>query len=630
MLLASLSSYANDDGYIINSWDYQATVHPDNTWDVTEKLFVEYLEPRHGIYRHIPRCFDRNSEEQGQLCLFRYETEIKDVTIDGYEFELSDADDQQDNLIIKIGSESETLIGAHTYTIHYTLVYPDDRITSADFLTHTVLGTDCTTSIGNFTFHIDFDKPLPADLYLLTYSGSWDTDTNELEVESYVSETSITGEAKGVAPYKGITLHAMLPEGYWQDVMHGGNSLNIIFFICFVLAAMGTLGMLLIRRRPRPLKVIEYSVPNGFTSAEVGVIIDGMADVKDLTSLIVWFASKGYLKIRELEANQLASDGKTKASSKGKDIELIKLRDLPEDAPEYQKIFWNVFFKKHDSMVLSKMGNKYEQIHKAQRALDDFFTGERTLLTGSTKLTLLLFASFFLGFMTLWTSSSVTSYEFELGMMAGFGWLLPTAFFTILRLYFSHYDMLVHNIWIYLQYLVIILCGIGEVYLFAEVLYSPANMALPLTVYVAIIATGWLFALLGGRLEVDTAYRRENMSLLLGFREFIDKSELPMLKALVDETPTLFYDILPYAVIFGLTDKWQKQFEKIGVEAPQWYESSTVGISGLKASQQLTSHINNSISKSVESISHSSSSSSSGGGSSFSGGGGGGGGVGSW
>lgn len=60
---------------------------------------------------------------------------------------------------------------------------------------------------------------------------------------------------------------------------------------------------------------------------------------------------------------------------------------------------------------------------------------------------------------------------------------------------------------------------------------------------------------------------------LLGFKEFIRTAELDRIKMLVEDNPQYFYEILPYAYVFGLTSKWIKHFENIPLEQPSWYQS---------------------------------------------------------
>lgn len=126
---------------------------------------------------------------------------------------------------------------------------------------------------------------------------------------------------------------------------------------------------------------------------------------------------------------------------------------------------------------------------------------------------------------------------------------------------------------------------------------------------------------------------------LLGLREYIKVAEQDRIKFhnAPAKTPELFEKLLPYAMIFGLEDKWAKEFEGLYVGNPSWYQStsnlnrfSTIAfISSLHSVQSSAeSAIASSVRSSGSSWRASSGGGSSGGGSS--GGGGGGGGGGSW
>lgn len=56
-----------------------------------------------------------------------------------------------------------------------------------------------------------------------------------------------------------------------------------------------------------------------------------------------------------------------------------------------------------------------------------------------------------------------------------------------------------------------------------------------------------------------------------GFKNFLETAEKDKLEALVDDDLAYFYNILPYAYVLGVSDKWMKKFESIAVEPPQWY-----------------------------------------------------------
>jgi len=62
---------------------------------------------------------------------------------------------------------------------------------------------------------------------------------------------------------------------------------------------------------------------------------------------------------------------------------------------------------------------------------------------------------------------------------------------------------------------------------------------------------------------------------LLGFKDFLNLAEKDRINALVEENPKYFYDLLPYAMVLGVTDKWSKRFESIVNTPPSWYSSDT-------------------------------------------------------
>lgn len=58
---------------------------------------------------------------------------------------------------------------------------------------------------------------------------------------------------------------------------------------------------------------------------------------------------------------------------------------------------------------------------------------------------------------------------------------------------------------------------------------------------------------------------------ILGFKEFIKKAELDRLKMLIEENPSYYYDIMPYAYVLGLSDQWIENFETMHMPEPDWY-----------------------------------------------------------
>ena len=143
-------------------------------------------------------------------------------------------------------------------------------------------------------------------------------------------------------------------------------------------------------------------------------------------------------------------------------------------------------------------------------------------------------------------------------------------------------------------------------------------------------------ALLFKAMPKRTQYGNEMLGKIKGFKKFLETAEKQKLEAMVMENPTYFYDILPFAYVLDVSDKWIKKFEIISLQAPNWYD----GYSSFNTTS-FGNFINSTMSSATNAMASSPSSNSSGsssrGGSSgggsgggSSGGGSGGGGGGSW
>jgi len=97
------------------------------------------------------------------------------------------------------------------------------------------------------------------------------------------------------------------------------------------------------------------------------------------------------------------------------------------------------------------------------------------------------------------------------------------------------------------------------------------------------------------------------------------------LKRRLKEEPEYLEKLLPYAMIFDVTNHWLDLFETMHVNSPQWYNGDMKGISNIDSAM---ADISQTSSSSSSSSSHGGGGYSGGGGSS--GGGSGGGGGGSW
>ena len=637
LLAVTMTANADRGGFYYKNFRVDAVVHRDNVWDITETIDVFFEEPRHGIYRYIPLTFsmehdvsmDEGNEQkviQGQVVQdwreFKYRSKVKNVKVEGGDFTTEDSDD--DFEVIRIGSEWHEVTGDHHYVIHYKYIYREDRRPNYDYLFHTILGTDFGERIENFSFKVEFEKPLPADIQkrLEVYSGAYGNTTNAVEdLTVKANQNFIRGWATNIKPYHGITLYAKLPEGYYEDVLAANHVLHYISFGLSVMLVMLIIYYLFKTKRKKPVKVIEFYPPDGISSAEVGTIIDDSVDAEDMASMIPWFAGQGYISIEETQKDALF----------GKKTETIltKLKDLPKDAPAYQKNMMQLLFKSKNTVNLSHMAESPSAVEKFKSELKKNFKGDRAL--SSCEMPVFLY--FFLLLSTtcvFGTNSVLETFDMDEWILAAFIWSIPFAVGTLFRLIASDKDLF-GNKWKQ----ALIFLGKAAVMALLCLIYvdqlssygAPMGKNLSIGMFVSCFLLGECI----GRFNVDTDYRVEMSGRLLGFREFIKTAEKSRLEALQTDDPEYFYKILPYAMVFGLSNKWTKLFKDIEVKQPEWYKTATP-LYGNAFLSHMTDNLFSSTKSAINIVSHDSSSSgfSGGGGGGFSGGGGGGGGGGSW
>lgn len=623
VLLFSISAKANLGGYYYSAIQVDAVVHENNTWEITEREDVVFTEPRHGVYRYIPYTFSLDVEgDNGEAINQKYECKIDDLEVSGGEYT---TDDEDNNIVIRIGSEDELVTGPHTYIIKYTLSLPDDRTPDFDFIYTNILGADMPAEINKFTFNITFDKPLPSDSedYLEVYGGEYGAANPYFDVNVFITENSIYGYADNVHPNNAITIYLPLDAGYFVGAYKPNHLLHYTCFALSILLIVIIIFSALRMKHPHITKVIEFYPPDDICSAEVGTIIDESADTIDITSLIPWMASKGYIAIEEKEENGIIGS-KT-------DLQLTKLKELPEDAPQYQKKFFKMLFKKKATIKLSDIGEKPKEIEAIKKAIQGIFSGKKKLTDIDSN--------------TFWTHLLIVTSTITLGTNYVHTWFDADEFIFLLLLWPGQFivgyclctaiqSTKAITSWskqtggLVVRIVGMIICCATYIYVYQD---DNALMSTPLVC--AFFIANFVTCEMTRRFVVDTEYRAEIMGRLLGFKEFIETAEKPQLESLQHEDPEYYYKILPYAMVFGISKKWANLFKDIEVEQPHWYVAhNSTSLTGYALTSHLTNSLADSTKSAIQVISHDSSSSSGGGyiGGGFSGGGSGGGGGGSW
>ena len=539
-------SYASDNTMYTLNYDVTVDVAENNSYDFHEHLDMYYVTAHHGIYRYLPT--------QGQR--------ISGIKVPGYHY---DTYMQSGYEVVRIGSPDYTLTGENPYDILYNIAMYEDENTEKDMLLLNLVPTDWETDIASSKCTIKLPKE--ADLSKANvYSGPYGTAGNEdnAVLETGADGKTITITASDIPAHHGITLELELPQGYWQGAPEFGK-VSIANMMMLLLGPVGAaLLWYLYGRDKHMVKTLEFYPPDDLTPGEVGYLADGRADKEDIIANIVYLADKGYIEIEELSR---------------KKFQFTALREPGPEVPHYIQLIYDGMFPGSrtvrttaDIGSSTTFGKKYL---KSREELENMFKGTRAITKPESLMArvgcavaAIVPSAAYIG----WSSANGD----DLGMF-GFVW---AAFHILISTYLlcSVYDNIrgsskvktvlksVAAIWFFTA-------GVGILPIASDALTIMAKgRAMALVAYLVI---GTLISMF---FAVIAVARTDNYTDLrgrvLGFRDFIKTAELDQLNELVEQDPEYFYHIMPYAYVFGLSNKWIKNFENLPVITPNWYRGT--------------------------------------------------------
>ncbi len=617
--------------YVIDEYDINIVVNENNTLDITENITAYFNVARHGIFRIIPL---KNTITRLDGTKSTNRTQITNLSVNN-EYTTSR---ENGNYKIQIGSANKTLTGKQNYTIKYTYNLGKDPIKNYDELYYNIIGYEWDTVIGNITFTITMPKEF--DSSKLGFSSGKSEFTDNSNIKYNVSENKITGRYDGILnANEALTVRCELDEGYFVNARLPFSMMNyIIFLIPILFLGIALLLWYKFGRDAQVVETVEFYPPEGFNSLEVGFLYKGKADNQDVTSLLIYLANKGYIKITEIEEKALFS--------KSKGFKITKLKEYDGDNLN-ERIFLNGLFTKKSTTWLEdeQTENNINEVTSSDLYDNFYITMDKILSNINSKenkdkifeksassksifIKLMIVATY-----CLITIPPIINYGNTFTLI--FALVFPGIGFTIMfSMFFAGKQTVYVNGKATNSSIVTKVFGLVFGLLFGGIPWL--FIVLPVLLQDRIYLVGYIIGIicvLGmiiclKYLPKRTQYGNEILGKLKGFKNFLETAEKDKLEAMVMEDPTYFYDILPYTYVLGVSDTWIKKFETISLQSPTWYDSPNAFDMIAFGTFMNTTMV------SAQSVMSSSPSSSSGNGGSsgggISGGGSGGGGGGSW
>ena len=335
-MIFSLASFAEN--FYITNYDVDIDIQKNNDILVTEYIEVYFTKASHGIYRTIPTkgFLYRNGKNTN------YNAKIRDVRVD----EKYSITYGPDYISLKIGNANRKIIGKNDYTIEYRYSIGKDPIKENDEFYFNIIGTGWATPIHKVHFKIDFptEEQMIAQTigFSLGKSGTSGYDPNYLKYSIKNNKTIVGDVHRILRPYEGLTIRTLLPEGYFKQETKIFSNI-VVPIIMLLLSAIAFLMWFIFGRDEKVIPIVNFYPPQKRNSAEVGVEYHGVATEKEISSLVMYLANKGYLEIED----------------DGISYSLNKLKDYDGKNPSEKRLM-SALFKNSDVVTVEELSSSRE------------------------------------------------------------------------------------------------------------------------------------------------------------------------------------------------------------------------------------------------------------------------------
>lgn len=557
-----------DTGYTIKKLKIDAKVTETNDIQITEEMDVFFNYDKHGIYRVIP---EKNTIiEDGDKK--KVDARVSNVTVN----EKFTSTSQDGYKILKIGDKDKTIVGDKKYIIKYT--YSIEKYNTKDGIDEfyfNIVGDKINTTIGSVEYKIEFPKKYNKEnIYL--YSGRDEYKINGEETlnkekgigTDILSDTVIAGRIdKLILPFRAVTLRIKLGKDYF---ILRNNYTDILAKIGTAVAVMTFIYTLIILykygRDKKLSDIITFKLPKELDVSNTYYLkYKTTTDYRKIVpALIIEFANEGYIEIGD------GADRQEKGifAKKPKDrFDIVKIKDY--NGNQYRKKIFDALFSKGDVLTeknIKKVGQNIvtavtEGVEIMQNSKFDKEVYDQSGLKHVWKIlgmTIIPLIILFLGAVSFVGSIGLT---FKIISTIA---ILVSVFLSLMCLTKTSRTTTIIGVVIQLIIIIIMLVYAGIEAKFISglgsgVYYIVSAILLSLQVLISF----WM--------EKKTQKGMMYEAQVNGFVKYIKTAREEELKEMVMEHPTMFFDILPYTYIFGISKLWINKFSNIEIEKPEWY-----------------------------------------------------------
>jgi uncharacterized membrane protein YgcG len=444
------------------------------------------------------------------------------------------------------GAANATRTVVLTYVVHNALRFFDEDSPAGalDELNWQVTGTEWEVPIRKASVMVVLPRGVTAK-QAAAYVGTADSGT-QTPVETDGGTVRVA-DAGPFTPGHGLTIAVGWPAGVVArptaaDALRGGVGtywplLLPLLVLYFAYGRWSRNG-----RDPKPHSImVRYDPPHDLRPVELGTLVNNRADMRDVTSMIVDLAVRGYIRIDELDKEGLLA----KLKEQDYEFHLLKPPAQWDGLEPYEQVFLSSLFSR-DHVDHVSLGRALATVMGKQGHDPSTAGWPDPLTVPSIKLSDLK-NSFYK------KVSSITNAVYDR--------LVDRAFYR------TRPDKAM-RLWLGMAVPAV---GVG-VFVFVTTKSAGYFGALPM-LGVAGVISGIILGIFGLIMPARTEKGARTREEALGFKEFLEKVDADRFKRMIT-SPEMFEQFLAYAMAFNVEEKWAKAFDGMFTEPPDWYRSS--------------------------------------------------------
>lgn len=519
--------------YYIDFYDINVTVNEDHTFDITETIklsnscYADMLEKKILLKNSMSRFGFTDLETKGK---------ISNISVNGdFSVDFKDIG----NAVIAVNKNSHTKINGKTYKITYRYENMSSNVKEMFLNLINADPDDEQMYVKKLKFSITMPKAFdPKEFFV--YKG-------KSKVDFSVKGNIITGQIDDfdfLDSEDSLDIYARLADGYFVNRKY--VEFDVIFWVqvflpiicllisCFVYLKYGRNPKINIKRNFYP--------PLDINSAQVDLMYrDGSTRPCSLNSLFIYFANKGFLKIRSYNKRKRKIDCKATKAYTGDE--------------SWESIFFNKFFYTTEKL---KEKEKQKRIKKEEKNVREKIFEKSARKKDIIMLSLLSFMIlvFLESFVLLICMYIGVFYAFAMLGVGAFSILLTFFLLTSIKESFS--NRIVSG---FVAGMAII---VGSYF---SVLLNSRWIGVTILTSACVITMVVIFALPGKRTPYGLKMRED----IKGFKNFIKTATEQEMRQLIISDPDYLYKILPHMYALHMPKKYMKKFKSIKVKKPDWY-----------------------------------------------------------